>query len=229
MRIWLWDTFGRERVFWHGKDEDGVINTVVRARGVKYFSRYAAVGGHFVFTNRHIQALPQPKIFSAVFRRPAEQVVSHFEFVSQLPEHAFYFDGTLEDALTTDTAFLRASTNNQCLQSTGCGNAVDALKVIDHYEFILGCFDSLPKFVECVATTLNLPRRELPRANVQDTDYFKKHYTPRVAELIREITREDEAVYQRVLKEGVLSTIHAPRVCPGTSSRITKLSKHEAD
>ena len=209
MRIWLWNTFGRERVFWHGKDEDGVIHAVMRKRGVEHFSRYGAIGGHFTFNYPCIQTLPQPKIFSAVFRRPAEQVVSHFEFVSQRPQHAFHTGGTLEDALTTDTAFLRASTNNQCRFSTGCSTAVDALKVIEQNEFILGCFDSLPKFMDRVATTLDVPRRELPRENVHDSGYFDKHYSPRVAELIREITREDEAIYQCVLKEGVLSTVHA--------------------
>ena len=96
-----------------------------------------------IFNYPCLQTLPQPKIFSAVFRRPAEQVVSHFEFVSQRPQHAYHTGGTLEDALTTDTAFLRASTNIQCHHSTGCSTAVDALKVIEQNEFILGCFDSL--------------------------------------------------------------------------------------
>lgn len=207
MRYWLRNTFGRRRVFWNDSDKGRIIDDVVQTRGVEHFRRYAAIGGHIEFASPSIQALPQPKIFSAVFRKPVDQVISHFEFVSRRPQNVLHTGGTLESALTSNTAFLRASTNNQCRLVTGSTNAVDALKVIEQNEFILGCFDNLPKFMDSVATTLDVPQRDLPRRNVQDNNYFDKHYSPRVEDLIREITQEDEAVYQFVLKKGVNVTV----------------------
>lgn len=82
------------------------------------------------------------------------------------------------------------------------------MKIIEENEYILGCFDFLPEYRDCIATTLGVPRRNLPRRNVQNLNYFEKHYTPRVAELIEEITQEDEVIYQRVLKERVISSVH---------------------
>ncbi len=39
-------------------------------------------------------------------------------------------------------------------------------------EFRKGCFDKLPEYMESVATTLDVPQRDLPRRNVQDINYF---------------------------------------------------------
>ena len=207
MRSWLTNTFGRWRVFWNDGDKGRMIDDVVQKRGVEYFSRYAAIGGHIEFGNPSIQALPEPKIFSAVFRNPVDQVISHFEFVSRRPQHVLHTGGTLESALNSNTAFLRESINIQCRLATGSTNAIDAWKVIEQNAFILGCFDNLPKYVDCVATALDVPQRDLPRNNVQDSNYFDKHYSPRVEELIREVTQEDEAVYQFVLKNGIVATV----------------------
>jgi hypothetical protein len=209
MRIWLWDTFGRERVFSQGKNEDGVLDDVMRERGVEYFSRFAVVGGHFMFTNSSVRALPQPKIHAAVFRSPAEQIVSHFEFVSQRPQHPLHSGGTLEEVLTGDTKFLRETTNRQCRYVSGQAKASHAMKIFRQNEFILGCFDNLPEFVDRIAKILDVPQAELPRANVQERGYFDNHYTSKAAEIIREITREDEAIYQHLLKDGVWSTARA--------------------
>ncbi|WP_108881226.1 hypothetical protein [Anderseniella sp. Alg231-50] len=208
MHHWLEKRLGRRRVFWHDKENNPDIDVIMAERGVEYFRRFAVIGGHIAFTDQSVCALPGPKIFSAVFRRPVEQVVSHFEYVSRRPQHGQHTGGTLEDALSRDTAFLRESTNIQCRFATGSTNAVDALKVIEENPFILGCFDYLPQFIDCVASTLNIPRRGLPRRNVQGPNYFEKHYTPRVAEIIKEITQEDEVIYQRVRKERLICTVH---------------------
>lgn len=207
VRYWLRDTFGRRRVFWNDNDKGPIIDDVIQKRGVGHFRRYAAIGGHIEFTNPSIKALPQRKIYSAVFRKPVDQVISLFEFVSRRPQNVLHTGGTLESALASNTAFLRASTNNQCRFATGSTNAVDALKVIEQNEFILGCFDNLPKFMDSVATALDVPQCDLPRRNVQDSNYFDKHYSPKVENLIREITQEDEAVYQFVLKKGINATV----------------------
>ena len=207
MRAWLREVFGHERVFWHGEEEDGFIEDVLRERGVEHFSRFAAIGGHIFFTNPCIQALPQSKIFAAVFRNPAEQLVSHFEYISKRPEHHLYFDGSLEKALRARGVFWRASRNMQCRYSTGNRHKGEALRVFSQNRFILGCFDNLPKFVDCIAANLDVPRGEFPRLNVQGTEYFDKHYSPGVARRIRRITRADEAIYRFVLKEGIWSSV----------------------
>ena len=206
MRKWLVNTYGHGRVFWEDQDQNRAIDAIMHERGVEYFDRYAAIGGHIEFTNPSIQALAQPKIYSTVFRRPAEQVVSHFEYVSRRPQHELHTGGTLEDALASDNAFLRASTNMQCRLATGSANAADALKTFEENQFVLGCFDYLAEFRDCIASKLGVLRRKLPRRNVQDSNYFQKHYTPRVAEIVEEITQEDEAVYQFVLKKRVYCT-----------------------
>lgn len=96
VRKWLSKNYGRRRVFWQDLSQNRDIYATMHERGVEYFWRYAAIGGHLEFTNPSIQALQQRKIHSAVFRRPVEQVVSHFEYVSRRPQHGLHTGGTLE-------------------------------------------------------------------------------------------------------------------------------------
>ena len=202
MRLFLWEIFGRNRVFWHG--EDGFLEDVFRLRGPDYFKRFAVVGGHIQFSHAHLALLPGRKVFAAVMRRPLDQVVSHFEYIANRPSHPLYSGLTLEEALASQSRFAEASRNMQCRYISNCSTAAGAVKVLERTPFMLGCFDRLDLLVEHIGATFNVTTPMFPVENAQPVGYFNKHCTPRAAELIADITREDEILYQRLRKKGLL-------------------------
>lgn len=207
MRAWLWKTFGRERVFWHGKGEDGLIDEAIMLHGAKHFDRYAVIGGHVPFSNAMLHSLPQRKIHAAILRRPEYQVVSHFAYVSQRPEHPLYAGDDLERALRERTQFFTYSSNIQTRYASNCFTAAEAWqRVFDKTPFVLGCFDQLDIFVEHIAKLFGKAHSKLSHENTQTPGYFERYYTPQAAEIIREITIEDERLYQQIFKKGVVNT-----------------------
>ena len=202
MRLFLWEAFGRDSVFWHG--EEGFLDDVFRVRGPDYFKRFAVVGGHIQFSHAHLSQLPGRQVFAAVIRRPLEQVVSHFEYISQRPGHPLYSGLTLEQTLESRSRFAEASRDMQCRYISNCDTAKGALKVLRRTPFILGCFDRLDLLVDHIAHTFNLPQPVFPMENTQTAGYFERHCTPHASELIADITREDEILYQRVREKGLL-------------------------
>lgn len=209
LRSWLWSALGRERVFWHGEGEDGFIDNAIAQRGAEYFNRIAVIGGHIPFSNAMLYSLPHKKIHAAVVRRPIDQVVSHFEYVSHLPDHPLYSGDNLEEALENNTPFLRESTNMQTRYISNREPFVEAQRVFNSTPFIIGCIDHIPIFLSHIARLLDLPCPELPFENVQKSGYFESHCTPRAAKIIAEITAQDQILYQKVKEGGVLSTNHS--------------------
>jgi hypothetical protein len=177
LRIWLWQTFGRDQVFWHG--EDGALESVFDEKGPSYFNRFRVIGGHIPFSHPCIHALKPPKIHAAVIRDPVRQVVSHFEYVSHVPEHPLYFAGSMEEALTSCSRFLSESINMQTRYATNRERYADALTVMQEHRYLLGCFDQLPLFLQALAEMFNLEPAPMPRENVQPPSYFEQHCTPR--------------------------------------------------
>jgi hypothetical protein len=207
LRIWLWQTFGRDQVFWHGEGEDGFVDEVINKEGHAYFDKYRVIGGHIPFSNSSIHALKRPKIHAAVIRDPVRQVVSHFEYVSHVPEHPLHFPGSMEDALTSCSRFLSESINMQTRYATNRERYADALTVMQEHRYLLGCFDQLPLFLQALAEMFNLEPAPLPRENVQPPSYFEQHCTPRAAEIIAGITQEDRVLFNRVCAEGVVKSL----------------------
>lgn len=204
LRLYLWRSFGRERVFWHGRDEDGFVDDAAEREGLAYFDRFHVIGGHVPYSNGYLHRLGRPVIRAAVLRRPAEQLVSHFEFIARRPEHPFFSGSDLEWALRNDTPFRREAVNFQCRYITDRGTAVEAGAVLAAAPFIVGCVDRLELFVATLAATFGVAPLPLARENVQQPGYFARHYTPAAARMIAELTGEDEQLYRRVLRAGVL-------------------------
>lgn len=208
-RSWLWRTLGRERVFWHGEGEDGFIDDAVALRGAEYFDRIAVIGGHIPFSNTVLHSLPQQKVHAAMVRRPIDQVVSHFEYVSHLPDHPLYSGKNLEQALINDTPFLRDSTNMQTRYISNRETVFEAQCVFDENHFIIGCLDNISFFLSQISQLLHISSPEFPLENVQRKGYFESICTPRAARIISEITAQDQIIYQKVKENGVLSTLHS--------------------
>lgn len=206
-RLWLWRTLGREQVFWHGEGEDGLIDDAVAQRGPDYFDRFAVIGGHMPFSNAVLHSLPRPKIHTAVVRRPIDQVVSHFEYVSHLTDHPLHAGGSLEAALETDTLFRRESTNMQTRYISNRETVFEALRVFEDHRFVIGCLDRISVFLSQISRLLHIPCPDLPVENVQAAGYFDRLCTPRAAKMIERITGQDQLLYRKVKKDGVLSTV----------------------
>lgn len=169
IRIFLWEALDRERVFWHG--EDGFLEDVIRAKGVEHFERYAAVGGHIMFSHTDLMRLPGEKLFAAVVRNPLHQVVSHYEFVRNQPAHPYHTDLPLEKALTSHTAFVQASRNMQCRYIASQHTFANAMKVIKANPFAIGSYDQLDLFVDYICSYLDIPKLSLPHENTQQPSY----------------------------------------------------------
>ena len=207
LRGWLWEAFGRDRVFWHGEGEDGFIEEVVAHSGFKYFDRYAVIGGHVPFSNEILHDLPQRKIHAAILRCPAHQVVSHFEYVSRLPDHPLYAGEDLERALEKRTRFFEECANMQTRYVSNRGTAAEAWQLFEDTPFVLGCFERINLFLDYISKVFNVPCPNLLFENVQALGYFERHYTSKTAEVISKITCEDEILYRKVQKLGVKSTL----------------------
>lgn len=205
VRAFLREALGRDRVFWHGPNEDGFLQDVVRERGLDYFRRFAAIGGHFGFSHSDLHRLPGRKIFAAIIRCPVQRTVSHFEFVSHRPEHGLFSELTLEQALETRAAIFKVSKNLQCRRVADRETAADAFEVLESNPFILGSFEQIGLFTDCLAETFEFDKPGITWNNVQAPGYFEKHYTPRAAEIIDTITEEDRKLYERVRRAGLLT------------------------
>ena len=92
----------------------------------------------------------------------------------------------------------------QTLYAINWERFAEALTAIKEHRYLLGCVDRLSLFLPALAETFNLGPAPSPRENVHLPSYFEQYCTPRVAEIIANITQEDRAFCNRVCPEGVL-------------------------
>lgn len=202
MRNLLWKAMGREHVFWHG--EDGLLNEVIKEQGQDYFRKFAIIGGHFRYSDYIYHQIPTPRVFATIIRDPVAQLVSHFEFITQRPEHGLFSGLTLEQTLQQDTLFSYESFNMQCRHLSTQGTAEDALANIQQNSLIVGCTEHIDLFITYLSQLFNWPTLQIPRENQQTPGYFERHYTPHAAELIADITSEDQKLYEHIRQTGLI-------------------------
>ncbi|WP_108662563.1 hypothetical protein [Acuticoccus kandeliae] len=204
MRTVLFDLFGRENVFWHGID--GNFISVLETQGPAAFERYTLIGGHLPFGVMH--KLATPRIILAMTRDPYDQIVSHFEYVSQRPQNVLFTEGSLFDELTASGKFTKFSTNMQCRMLGGRPVARAALHTLRTRPAIVGTLSRCDDFLAKVSDVLDRPAPRLPTINSGEAGYVARHEHPDLRALIDAISAEDRRLVDAIeTAGGTLDTV----------------------
>ena len=196
-RHYIYNELGKEKVFWHGEPDYGLIGNVEKDKGVSYFDRFDFIGGHFGFNNPVIKQIKRPKIFISVVREPHEQLISHFNYISKFPKHALFSEKSLEETLKAKSRFRKASTSMQCKMLTGKTEASKAIKSIISNPFLIGNLKHMDIFIEKLRLLFGFEGEQLRKSNTGSKDY-KSQYSHIDKELIQSIISEDEKIVNYV-------------------------------
>ena len=212
-RVYLSEIYGEDNIFWYGLHSDS------RKFDPREVGSKPVVGGHrqLDFYPRGLDAL-----YTAVVRNPIERVVSFFNYCTTpleradaewSVEHGKMLErwrnqtGMAPDSLSRTLrdcrAFREQVTNYQCRYLSRHGATFDGvMETLQHENIVIGLFDQLPTFNWFFTTQLLFSQANTKQANKGRDGYANPILEePGLIEAIKEVTAEDQALYDYIASE----------------------------
>src|SRR6056297_237368 len=205
-RAYLFKVYGEENVFWYGLDSDR--ETFDR----RETAEYPVIGGHrpLSFYPRNFNA-----VFSAVVRDPVDRAISYFNYCTSPPTSGrdtwkqqqnraleYWRENGVDPAsmlrsIENCAEFRNNISDVQCAYlSRNKPTLAGVKRTLEKERFIVGLFDQLDKFNDFLQLELDFQLVNGVKANVGAPGYSSGISSePGLIDLIRELNKEDEALF----------------------------------
>lgn len=204
-RFWARSAFKKDDVYWHGLQESGLIED----SNIETLSKAKLIGGHFAASNRVISSVE--KTFGAgniwylaVLRDPIERIASHFNYVSERPNHPQYTELSLDEALKKGkTRFYDSQKNLQCSYFSKTRTYEDALLWIKQRNCIVGDFKNMSLFYKEIEKIYDLTHVDLMHRNKSPKNYSHIKKSKILEAYVESFCAGDSKLYDLVNHSGV--------------------------
>lgn len=204
MRNALEALFGRDRIYWHGRD--GMITDLAARGELERLAAFDLVGGHFTAAMVQPRDVGRPTVLVSLVRNPVDQIVSHFEFVRTRPDNRLHTGSPFAEAVIGQTEFARFSRALQCRMLTGESDGEAAFAALQRTEHIVAVVERAAQVVARVAKLAGIERDvTLGRINVAAPGYRERYDDPAAMAAVRQIAHQDFRLFHRIVENGGLS------------------------
>ncbi|GHA00441.1 hypothetical protein GCM10008090_06520 [Arenicella chitinivorans] len=217
-RTLAYQNYGRENVFWSGIDSR---QPIVREQDL---TDYTVVGGHW--SMHHYKSHNATNLYCSLLREPIKRMKSLFHFTRTRMDPAgqkkwqeFGFDpDSLSMTLRQSPKFISMIKNRQCQMLTGQQSYVDAKRVMENGNFIVGTLDDHAEYITELARQLGWQHTALPHKNKSDTPYQDDiQIDEDLAPLVEELCAQDQLLYNAIKQRTVYTQVNqelAKRLAP---------------
>ncbi|MCR9104904.1 MAG: sulfotransferase family protein [Gammaproteobacteria bacterium] len=217
-RNYLFDVYGKERVYWYGLNSDDLDFSYDAVAG------YEAIGGHrpLDFYPRDFDAL-----FTAVVRDPIKRAVSFFNYCIEPPvvvreewrakqrHHIQHWRDTGVDpesmlrSIEKSEELRNQISNYQCRYLSRYENTFEGVRQsLEENNFVVGLFDQIEKFNNFFQTDLAFPTGNRFLVNSAPPGYWRRiSQEEGLIDALKELNQHDMALhnYIRVKNKGLYS------------------------
>lgn len=205
-RIWAKSAFQESGdIYWHGLKESGLIEK----ENFEILNSAKLIGGHFAAGNRMISKVEKSigvenTWYLSILRDPIDRIASHFNYVSERPNHPQYTPLSLDEALRdTSTRFYDSQKNLQCSYFAKTRTYDDALLWMKQRNCIIGDLKRVDLFYKAIKDLCNLPHFDLEHRNKSKKNYACMKKSKVLASYVEDFCADDQKMYNFISDSGI--------------------------
>lgn len=206
-RIFFFNNFGEEQVFWYGINSDSQQLNYVETKGKKL------LGGHRFYEFYENSNY----LYLAVVRDPIQSVVSLYSYFITQSHHLENwckkpgFDkDSFDNTVNNCRDFRFRIENHQTRYFSATKTYKDSLKVIQKNHFMVGCIPHIKLFNETLGHALHLTQTKFPEVNKSKVDSKNKiTMTSTTQKQLLKLLSQDVLLYEYILnnQQGLFNNI----------------------